>query len=212
VLSIDALGQTHDEIRGTVGLYRQCLSGVGAINDTPMSYGVNTVVQRKGIEDVPALGEMLLSQQRSPDWWHLIPVRDHPDLRPTADQIAAFQGVLPAIRSRMAAHGTQVVADPAIFRDGHPVRCEVPRFVAYVRADTGEVFGCNMLAYAGARIGNLLAAVPEHVWESPAARELRDRCGTGTNVACGRCDPSSREMNYTLRRLANLHENGDPTP
>jgi MoaA/NifB/PqqE/SkfB family radical SAM enzyme len=210
VLSIDGLGQTHDDIRGSTRLYQRCLGGLRAINDTPMTYGVNTVVQRKGIDDVSALGEMLLSQPRAPGWWHLIPVRDHPDLRPTPDQIVVFQHALASIEQRLAARGVRVVGSPAMFGDDRAAPCEVPRFAAYVRADTGDVFGCNMLAYAGGKIGNLLTEPARSVWESLAAQELRARCTDGTNAACGRCDASSRAMNYALRRLADQHQNDDP--
>lgn len=208
VVSIDAVGSTHDEIRGTPGLYDRCLQSLSVVGRTSMTYGVNTVVQRAGIDDVAALAEVLLTQSRVPEWWHLIPIRDHPELTPTSAQIAAFQDRLPNILRQCVERGIRVVADAAMFDPTATVPCEVPQFVAYVRADTGEVFGCNMLAYIGGRIGNLLQDTPGQVWASATAAALREHCRIGANAGCSRCDPASRAMNHVLRLHAIQHRNG----
>jgi MoaA/NifB/PqqE/SkfB family radical SAM enzyme len=208
VLSLDGAGEAHDRIRGTAGLYRRCLAAIDAIARTGVPYGVNTVVQRIGVDDIPVLADLFLSRSKPPAWWHLIPVHDHSDLRPTDEQIAALQSVLPTARQQLAAAGIAVVGDAEMFDTHGAVACTVPTFAAYVRADTGEMYGCNMLAYAGGRLGNLHTEPPIAAWRSDLATELRERCLAGTNTACVRCDPSSRDMNHTLRRMARQHQNG----
>jgi MoaA/NifB/PqqE/SkfB family radical SAM enzyme len=212
IASIDGVGATHDDIRGTPGLYDRCLETLSAIGRTSMTYGVNTVVQRAGIDDVAALAEVLLDQSLAPAWWHLIPVRDHPDLRPTDEQIATFQDRLPSVLRRCAEKSIRVVAEPAMFEESANSPCLVPQFAAYVRADTGEVFGCNMLAYIDGRIGNLIQDSPAQVWASASATSLRERCRTGSNSGCSRCDPASRAMNHLLRIHATQHRNGATAP
>jgi hypothetical protein len=85
----------------------------------------------------------------------------------------------------------------------HPLHpCTVPAFTAYVRADTGAVYGCNMLAYVQPAIGDLHAEDALTVWSGDLAQRLRAACSTGRHPECRRCDPGSREMNHVLRQLA----------
>lgn len=205
VVSLDGVGATHDEIRGTPGLFAHCLNGIAAVCDTSMSYGVNTVIQRAGADQLPELADTLLAQPKPPQWWHLIPIRDNAEILPTDDQRARLPRTVGAIRDRMATHDVTVVADDTMFSDHGPAACCVPSFTAYLRADTGDVFGCNMLAYVGGSIGNIDSHPPERVWASPSAAALRQRCADGVNPACLRCDPGSRAANHMLRKLATAH-------
>jgi uncharacterized Fe-S cluster-containing radical SAM superfamily protein len=66
VLSLDGVGEIHDTIRNTPRLFGQILASISGINLTPMSYGVNTVVQRQGVRELPRLAEILLAQARPP--------------------------------------------------------------------------------------------------------------------------------------------------
>lgn len=202
VLSLDACGERHNSIRQTPGLFEHCLAGLAATSEAGLSYGINTVCQARGIDDLPALADLLLGLRTRPAWWHLIPIRDQQLFLPTPTQISQVRRVLPALRQRLRAAGITLIADQQMFSEGRAHPCRVPTFTAYVRADTGQVYGCNMLSYAGEPIGNLLAISAHAMWQGQAAWELRVRCAQGQNSACARCDPGSRAMNYHLHHLA----------
>lgn len=202
VLSLDACGEHHNSIRQTPGLFERCLEGIAAMHDAGLPYGVNTVCQAQSIDDLAALAELLLSRVRRPAWWHLIPVRGQRALRPDQAQLRRLRQVLPHLRQRLAEQGITLIAEQEMFSESQLCPCRVPAFTAYVRADTGAVYGCNMLSYAGEPIGNLLATPAQAVWQGTLARELRTRCAQGSNSACGRCDPGSRAMNYRLQQFA----------
>ncbi|MFV2195482.1 radical SAM/SPASM domain-containing protein [Nocardiopsis sp. LOL_012] len=205
VISLDGVGATHDRIRRNRGLFDKCLAGIDAVTTAGMSYGVNTVVQRMGVEDLQTLADLLLSHDLPPRWWHLIPVRDHDDLVPTAEQRSRLRRLIPALIDRAKEHGVDVIADPDMFGEQRPAPCTVPTFIAYVRADSGEVYGCNMLAYADGVIADVREGSASGHWGGSRAEDLRARCAEGTNTACSRCDPASRTMNHFLRRLAADH-------
>ncbi|MGH3936177.1 MAG: radical SAM protein [Pseudonocardiaceae bacterium] len=205
VLSLDAVGPMHDQIRATPGLFEHCMRGIDALSETGLAYGVNTVVQRAGIKDLPALAELLLTGPTQPRWWHLIPVRDYPDLTPTAAQQAELQQKLPAMRESIAEHGIDLVADETMFACAGPQPCEIPQFTAYASGDTGELFGCNMLSHRDLAVGTFIAGQAEATWLGPPAAALRQRCQNGTNDPCGSCDRGSRAMNHMLRVLAIAH-------
>jgi MoaA/NifB/PqqE/SkfB family radical SAM enzyme len=208
VLSIDAVGDVHDDIRGTPGLFARCGDAIERIAGSTMTYGVNTVVQRTNIDGLHALADFLHGVPAAPTWWHLIPVRGHQPLHPLPAQVTAFPGVLRQLRQRCAAAGIDLVATPDMFdgtgdgeRSATTPRCGVPSAVTYVRADSGEVFGCNMLAYADPPLGNLGLQPPDEVYGSRARLSLIDACAAGSHPACARCDRSSREMNHYLTRV-----------
>jgi MoaA/NifB/PqqE/SkfB family radical SAM enzyme len=202
VLSLDALGDHHNRIRQTTGLFEHCLAGLAATYEAGLPYGINTVCQAQSIDDLPALANLLLSLRGRPAWWHLIPVRDQQALIPDQARISQLRRLLPELGRRLAAQGITLIADQEMFSESGPCPCRVPTFTAYVRADTGQVYGCNMLSYAGEPIGNLLATSAHAVWQGQAARDLRLCCGQGKTSACSRCDSSSRAMNYYLQQLA----------
>ncbi|MGI9001651.1 MAG: radical SAM/SPASM domain-containing protein [Pseudonocardia sp.] len=205
VLSLDAVGPAHDEIRATPGLFEHCLRGIDALSEAGLVYGVNTVVQRAGMVDLLALAELLLARPTRPRWWHLIPVRDCPDLAPTAIQQADLWRALPAMRESMAEHGIDLVADETMFADTGPQSCEVPQFTAYACADTGELFGCNMLSHRDLTIGTFVEGPAEATWLGARAAALRQRCRDGANDPCGSCDRGSQAMNHKLRSFAITH-------
>ncbi|MGZ3144538.1 radical SAM/SPASM domain-containing protein [Lentzea chajnantorensis] len=207
VLSIDAVGARHDTIRDTPQLFDRCVSAMRRMHEVGLPFGVNSVLQRIGIDDLEELGDVLLSQPRLPDWWHLIPIRGEAEQLPTPEQVRRATAVIGRLRVRCADAGVQLIArEEGFAEDDSPHPCSVPTFTAYVRADTGDVFGCNMLVYADAPIGNLLTWRPRDAWNSLNALSLRARCASGTNSACGRCDVSSRVMNHFLRERATAVE------
>jgi MoaA/NifB/PqqE/SkfB family radical SAM enzyme len=202
VLSIDAMGGTHDLIRNTPGLFARCVGAIEELRSTDLVYGVNTTVQALGVDDLERLGEMLSGLPKPPTWWHLIPVRGDSRLTPSNEQLQRVRAQLPRIRRGADEAGISVIADESLLPETAARPCNVPSFTAYVRADTGAVSGCNMLAYADSPIGNIFDTPIEQLWSSPDARALRRRCAGGFNADCARCDGGSREMNQFLRALA----------
>jgi pyruvate-formate lyase-activating enzyme len=201
VVSIDGVGDAHDQMRGTPRLFQRLSHGIRQVCRTGMAYGVNTVVRSTNIDALADIADFLRGQPRPPSWWHLIPVRDRPALLPSQPQRDRLPATVSLLRSRLQASGTVIVADETMFDEHTAVPCEVPDFAAFLRADTSELFGCNMLAYSRNPVGTL------DTWTAsgdpdPAAVALRQRCRAGTNPDCGRCDPGSRAMNHHLLRLA----------
>jgi MoaA/NifB/PqqE/SkfB family radical SAM enzyme len=202
VLSLDGVSGSHDRIRNSSGLFDLILAGISGISRTSMSYGVNTVVQRQGIRELPRLAEILLEQARLPQWWHLIPVRDHPELRPSGEDIVWLDAALPGVVQAMASRHVDVVADAAMFDQAACVACEVPQFAVYIDAESGQVYSCNMLAYSDPPIGNVAQSTMAAVWLGDIATQVREECGASVHNACSRCDTASRMMNYQLRKRA----------
>ncbi|GER83929.1 hypothetical protein KTAU_25660 [Thermogemmatispora aurantia] len=202
VLSLDALGDHHNRIRNTPRLFEHCLEGMAAIQEAGLSYGINTVLQAESIDDLPLLANLLFTRPQPPRWWHLIPVRGNRALLPDEGQIDRMKQLLPALHEQGAARGVLLVADADMFSEKGSVCCSVPQFTAYVRADTGNVYGCNMLVYAQNPLSNILATSASEAWESQAFQQLRLHCLEGNNSVCSRCDAGSRAMNHVLRSLA----------
>jgi MoaA/NifB/PqqE/SkfB family radical SAM enzyme len=202
VVSLDATGSEHDRIRATQGLFQHCLRGIDALADAGLNYGVNTVVQRSGIEHLRSLAELLLTRLSRPVWWHLIPVRDHPNLIPTPVQQSQLKRSLPAMRRLMAEHGVKLVADESMFEDDQLHPCNVPQFTAYAACDTGQLYGCNMLSHRDLSVGEFSAGQAKTAWSGPRATSLRQRCDEAVNDPCRSCDGGSRAMNHLLRAFA----------
>jgi MoaA/NifB/PqqE/SkfB family radical SAM enzyme len=202
VLSLDATAEKHNLIRKTPQLFEMSLAGIEMLRETSMTYGVNTVVQRLGIRELPRLAEELLRQERVPAWWHLIPVRDHPALSPSAEDLAWFCAALPAVRQEMTRHGVQVIGDAGLFTAGEGRECAVPEFALYVDAEAGQVYGCNMLAYTDPPLGDLTRDSLAAIRAGLRSVEVRSECATSSHAACVRCDSSSQRMNYWLRQRA----------
>lgn len=213
IMSLDGAGSLHDEIRGTLGLFERCMRGIEAVCGTMMTYGINTVIQRANADRLLELADILLSQPKLPHWWHLIPVRDNEELSPTEDQLVGIPAMIAGMREQMTARGVEFFADEAMFARSGPGACTVPFFTAYVNAHTGDVYGCNMLAYADGLIGNLDTLSPDELWACESATVLRKHCASGLHQACSRCDAGSRAINFRFRELASASlEDGRPRP
>jgi MoaA/NifB/PqqE/SkfB family radical SAM enzyme len=202
VLSLDGVGGTHDRIRNTPRLFDQILTSISGISLIPISYGVNTVVQRQGVREIPRLAEILLAQARPPRWWHLIPVRGRPELRPSDEEIGWLHSVLPGVLQEMASGNVDVLADAAMFNQGARAACQVPQFAVYIDAESGDAYSCNMLAYSDPPIGNIVESTMEEVWSGHIAGRVRENCAASAHGTCSRCDIASRMMNYKLRTQA----------
>jgi MoaA/NifB/PqqE/SkfB family radical SAM enzyme len=202
IVSLDGVGETHDMIRNTPWLFDQVLAGISGINLTRMSYGVNTVVQRQGVRELPRLAKILLAQARPPRWWHLIPVRDRPELLPSDEDITWLHAVLPGVFQEMADGNVEVLADAVMFNQGTRAACQVPQFAVYIDAESGHAYSCNILAYSDPPIGNIVESTMEEVWSGHMASRVRENVAASAHGTCSRCDVASRMMNYKLRAQA----------
>jgi MoaA/NifB/PqqE/SkfB family radical SAM enzyme len=207
VMSLDAVGSTHDSVRGVPGLFDECIKGIESLAALRCHYGVNTVVQQQTVDGIESLASLLVGLPQPPQWWHLIPVRGklpirgEGQLQPTSPQLASYQNVLNRIQDSVGNAGITLIADNFPTMDDQQFHCAVPNFSAYVRADTGNVYSCNMLTYVDPPIGNLLRQRPHEVWHGAQAELHRRECGAGIHRGCARCDLASQEMNHHLRQL-----------
>jgi MoaA/NifB/PqqE/SkfB family radical SAM enzyme len=203
VVSVDGTQPTHDAIRGRNGLFDRCLRGMALARTAGLSLVVNTVLQSSNADSLDALSGVLLAARHRPVWWHLIPVRDRPDLHPSAAQIASLRGCLPQLRDACRRAGTELVADSAIFEPQGRSECPVPQGIAYIDGESGQVHGCNMLSYVGDPIGNVLTTPLTDIYRDHAARQLQGACAVGAYSGCDRCDKSSRGMNLLFIERSN---------
>jgi radical SAM protein with 4Fe4S-binding SPASM domain len=195
VVSIDGPQTVHDAIRGLPSLDKLCL-GLGRLPGHVV-LGVNTVVQRENVEHLDATLDLLLTLPVRPSWWHLIPVRGAEGTIGEREQSASAASVA-RIMERAKANGIDVLATPAMFIEkGAP--CTVPQYVVFVDAVNGSVYGCNMLAYADASVGNVLRDPLSDILRSAPLATLQKQCSVGSHSPCHRCDPSSRLMNGYFR-------------
>jgi MoaA/NifB/PqqE/SkfB family radical SAM enzyme len=203
VVSVDGIQPTHDAIRGRNGLFDRCLRGMAMARAAGLNLVVNTVLQSSNIDSLDDLSDLLLAACRRPTWWHLIPVRDRPDLRPTTTQAASLRARLPQLREACQDAGTGLVADATMFEPQGRSRCPVPQSVAYIDGESGQVHGCNMLTYIDDPIGNVLRTSLPEIYRDHRARQLQAACATGTYSGCDRCDASSRSMNLLFIQRSN---------
>lgn len=195
VVSVDGPAPVHDAVRGRAGLHERCMRGMSAAKSSGLSLGVNTVLQTATITSLEDLADQLFDDDVCPDWWHLIPVRDDNALIPDDARRGSFPARLQTLAACSERRGVRLVADQAIFEPYVPTGCPVPAQVTYVDAESGEVFGCNMLAYGDRALGNLLDAHLREIYGGNAAQRLVSACIAGQYVSCGRCDPASKQMN-----------------
>ncbi|MFI6531769.1 radical SAM protein [Nonomuraea sp. NPDC050547] len=196
VLSLDGVGGVHEDIRGVRNSFERIKPGIDAIARSDLVWGVNTVVQSLNIEHLAAMASMFAELSAPPTWWHLIPVRGHDLLAPSPAQKAAFDEALDSLAARCRSLGTRLVAAK---QEHHASPCQVPEFTVYVDGVSGEVYGCNMLAYTDRSWGSLLERRWPDVFGSSRAAGVKALCGTGRHGACAGCDDASREMNLFLR-------------
>lgn len=195
IISIDGPQDVHDQIRGYTSL-----SGIRkglASAPQAMELGINTVVQELNVRHLRETFDLIMSLPKVPSWWHLIPVRGQLEPSP-----GVADAEVEAVISLADRHGLRVIASvPAFTNDLTP--CSVPQYAAMINATTGEVFGCNMLAYGDPPIGNVHLDSLKSILRGRRSQQLRDRCAAGTHETCRRCDPASRNMNQFFRERFN---------
>lgn len=201
ILSLDGFGRTHDSIRGLPGLFERCQMAIELMHAKGMPFAVNTVIQKQNVDVLDELADYLLEENHAPWYWHLIPVRGYPLLTPNLVSLRDLEISVTRWRVLATELGTELITEAELFSKPMLVSCDVPEYVAYVRADTGDVFGCNMLVYTEPPIGNLRSENPITLWSGDGALNLRQACASGTNDNCIRCDTSSRKMNVFLRDI-----------
>lgn len=196
VVSIDGTSASHDLIRGRRRAFARLDNGLADLTGADgLRLGVNTVVQRLNIDDLEAILAYLTSLRQRPAWWHLIPIRDNEALAPSPAHVDAYPAQLSELAERAADSGIRLIGGPF---DHSSAPCSVPRSATYVNGLTGEVFGCNMLAYVDAPIGDLRKDDLAGILGATPSQRLRQATGEGTHPPCVRCDAGSRAMNQHL--------------
>ena len=198
VVSLDGAAEAHEAIRGVDGLFGKVRNTLEVCVSAGVPYAINTVIQEKSCASLPQLARFL-AERTPPAYWHMIPVRGNDHLAPSGP--SREEAVLLAREAAEIARvaGVEVVYDPGLsFALEAPARCTVPQRVIYVRADSGECYACNMLAYATAPIGNILNAPLANIWGGEAHSRLAAACASAEESGCARCDAGSRAMNHWL--------------
>lgn len=200
VVSLDGLAGTHESIRGVPGLWGKVARTIEACVATGTPYAINTVVQRRNHDQLEQLASFLGTEVAAkPAYWHLIPVRGEEELTPSAEQHAAALECATAAVTIAGSAGINCIYDGRLSFDLEQAQgCEVPKQTIYVRADSGDCYGCNMLAYATEPIGNIFESLTVDLWKGPRRRALVGATCAGRESGCSRCDAGSRAMNYWL--------------
>lgn len=177
IVSIDALEQTHDEIRGTPGLYRRAVAGLGAAREAGIVTRVNTVCGPANFREMPAL-QVVLSDI-GVDQWELSSLK----LERRLDWSACDEADLDAVVEQVYGKGRRLgrlvplgkvwcgeteqeraeyLATGATPRPDHV--CRVVDHVRYLDARGGMLFPCSLLPHRpeaqliGVRVGDLASA------------------------------------------------------
>ena len=208
VVSLDGLGNTHDLIRGVRGLERKVSQTLTECARTETPFAINTVVQKINGSGLVELAKYLANKlEVKPIYWHLIPVRGEPDLIPSGVKYAEALEALQEAISIATDAGIHCIYDYEFsFDQENSVSCTVSQQTMYIRADSGNCYGCNMLAYATEPIGNIFEQSMEEIWLSSRRLKLIDSTCNAQELGCTRCDAGSREMNHWLAQTKDIRK------
>jgi MoaA/NifB/PqqE/SkfB family radical SAM enzyme len=189
-LSIDGIGEKHDEIRGTKGCYKKAMetySRLRALNYTNFTLGVHTVISTYNMQEIPALYNQIkllhpdsyiteIAEERveldtlgagiTPSFEAYSAAIDFIDKEMKTWNIKRISKITRAFRTRYY----QTVKK--ILEDGREV---IPCYAAVAScqiAPNGDVWGCCIKAES---MGNLVRADYDFrkIWTSEKAKELR---------------------------------------
>lgn len=146
-VSIDALPETHDRIRGLKGTFDKAVRALNLAADRGITTGTNTVIQRENAEQIlPLYRELLERTGGRLDYVRFVPVEVVPateQLMPTPEQLPGIEAALRQVsadcdeRGIWFSHREQVVDNFRLYWDKHrrhrPLGgCRIPRrFIGY---------------------------------------------------------------------------------
>lgn len=162
IVSIDAVGETHDQMRGIKGLFGRCVSGIEAAKECGIFVRVNSVVGPHNYGDMPALQDVFTAL--SVRQWEMssLKLNKGPLGYTDADRKAIEQDVIPTIFERGLSQGKLVpfgkiwcgdtpVERDRYFNEGIPPRadgvCHVVDYVRYLDARNGKLYACSLIPH-----------------------------------------------------------------
>lgn len=196
-VSIDAVGEKHDEIRGTPGGYRKAMKTLDELMKLQLANerfetGAETVVGDHNIRDIERIYRTL--KEHTPHV-NLTPAALSPYYRQeegcagmseeTVRGLVRFLGELRLKEPAYAYYHSKVceiLTRPGLTR--RPFPCLGGYKTIYIDAH-GEVFPCLMLPVPGFSFGNIRDAPIEQLWYSKAALDIRRRLRS--HLYCIRC-------------------------
>ncbi len=203
-VSLDALEELHDELRGVQGAFRSAIDGIGYLRDLGVRVGVNTQISRPALRQIEPLMDFLMREGIAA--WQVsmtVPMgraADEPDLLLQPYQVIE---VLPMIaRIERRSHEFDVDIAPgndigyfgpyeeqlrARYDGGHRSPCAAGKRTMGLEAD-GSVKGCPSLPTKDYVGGNVRDNDLKTIWErAEAMRFTRDRTERELWGFCGDC-------------------------
>lgn len=177
IVSIDGLEVTHDEMRGTHGLYRRAMAGLVAAHHAGLTTRVNTVCSPSNFREMPALQRIL--QDAGVDQWELSSLKLERPLDWSAADQADLDAVVQQVYTRGRQPGRLVPMGKVWCGETEPERerylatgstprpdgvCRVVDKVRYLDARGGMLYPCSLLPHrpdaqlTGVRVGALESA------------------------------------------------------
>jgi MoaA/NifB/PqqE/SkfB family radical SAM enzyme len=143
-VSVDALAETHDALRGVAGAWARCRDGIVALRQGRDAAGsgpklrANTVLMRATLPQFPALCDALADWGVDEITFNQLGWRDRPDFDPAqrlqpAD-VAELRAGLPALQARLAGRDARLCAAPRY----------LDRFAAAAAGEAWPVGDCGM--------------------------------------------------------------------
>lgn len=191
-VSLDGIGETHDQLRGVTGSYASALNAIKELKAAGIPVSVNSQINRRTQHQLSELLEVLIDH-RCHGWQLQLTVpmgraADDPEIMLQPYELVEVFPRLAALKERATAGGVRIYPGnnvgyfgpfEAELREhvpqGHSAGCGAGRATLGIEAD-GTLKGCPSLHTAEWAGGNILDHSLQAVWErSERLRYTRDR-------------------------------------
>ncbi len=203
-VSVDALEELHDALRGYVGSYAKAMAAIGHARDAGLQVAANTQITRPALRHIEPLFELLCAA--GIEAWQVsmtVPMgraADEPDLLLQPYQVLEVLPMLARIHTRAKARGVRLFPgnDIGYFgpyeaqlraenAGGYRGTCSAGRSTMGVEAD-GAIKGCPSLPSRDYVGGSIRDAPLREIWERAAPlRFTRDRTASSLWGYCATC-------------------------
>lgn len=212
LVSLDShLAAHHDEVRGRAGLWSRAVEGIRRLRAERAGTRVviNHVLTRHNAD---ALAEFIeFAGGLGAAAVNLIPVKDRPAMRMTAEQTRALAGALNQRLARAAGLGVELQLDPddvarwsgSTIVAAKTYQCVFPEHALYVDCPTGAAFPCDCTVHrepaARFEVGNVWTQPLAEIWRGEPIARLRDVLASPCDPGCKRdCDWNNVRTNSFL--------------
>lgn len=224
IVSIDAIGETHDQMRGITGLFNRCVAGIEAAQARNIFVRVNSVVGPHNYGDMPALQDVFTALGVRQWEMSSLKLNKGPLGYTDADRKAIEQEIIPTIFEKGLREGKLIPFGkiwcgdtPAerdrYFKEGIPPRadgvCHVVDYVRYLDARNGKLYACSLIPHrvesekvypAFARLaGDFSTCAPDIQAQADHFRANGPRTCTG-------CSTTAAGFSNRIREGTQLHD------